>query len=122
VTFVDTDFVRIIEKELPESFGGKSTDYQLLEEEDAQGFTHLNLLVSPRVGKLNEGQVLEKFMTLLRRGEASPESWAQSGVEMWRQSHMVRIKRDHPVSTASGKILPFQLSKLKKQVAELAAR
>jgi len=122
VTFVDTDFVRIIEKELPEAFGGRSTDYQLLEEEDAQGFTHLNLLVSPRVGKLNEGQVLEKFMTFLRRGEASPESWAQSGVEMWRQSHMVRIKRDHPVSTASGKILPFQLSKPKKQPAELAAR
>lgn len=122
VTFVDTDFVRIIEKELPEAFGGKSTDYQLLEEEDSQGFTHLNLLVSPRVGKLNEGQVLEKFMTLLRRGEASPESWAQSGVEMWRQSHMVRIKRDHPVSTASGKILPFQLSKLKKQPAEVVAR
>jgi hypothetical protein len=122
VTFVDTDFVRIIEKELPETFGGKSTDYQLLEEEDSQGFTHLNLLVSPRIGKLNEGQVLEKFMTLLRRGEASPESWAQSGVEMWRQSHMVRIKRDHPVSTASGKILPFQLSKPKKQPAELAVR
>ncbi len=122
VTFVDTDFVRIIEKELPEAFGGKSTDYQLIEEEDSEGFTRLNLLVSPRVGKLNEGQVLEKFMTLLRRGEASPESWAQSGVEMWRQSHTVRIKRDYPVSTASGKILPFQLSKPKKQPAEVAAR
>ncbi len=111
VTFVDTDFVRIIEKELPEIFGGKSTDYQLIEEEDSKGFTHLQLLVSPRVGDVNEGEVLGKFMTLLKHGEASPESWAQSGVEMWRQSSMVRIRREYPVSTASGKILPFQLRK-----------
>ena len=79
VTFVDTDFVRIIEKELPDIFGGKSTDYQVVEEEDAKGLTHLRLLVSPRVGKVNEGEVVEKFMMLLKRGEASPESWAQSG-------------------------------------------
>ena len=109
VTFVDTDFVRILERELPQAFGGRSTDYQLMEEEDEQGFTRLHLLVSPRVGNLNEGAVLEKFMTLLRRSEASPESWAQSGVEMWRQSGMLRIRRDEPVSTSSGKILPFHL-------------
>ena len=119
VTFVDTDFVQIIEKELPESFGGKSTDYQLIEEEDSKGFTHLRLLVSPRVGKVNEAAVLEKFMVLLRRGEASPESWAQSGVEMWRQSGMVRIHRDYPLSTASGKILPFHLRKPGKQPSNI---
>ena len=111
VTFVDTDFVRIIERELPHTFGGKSTDYQLIEEEDSQGLTHLQLLVSPRVGEVKEDEVLEKFMTLLKRGEASPESWAQSGTEMWRQSGMVRIRRDFPICTASGKILPFQLRK-----------
>jgi len=122
VTFVDTDFVRIIEKELPESFGGKSTDYQLVEEEDSRGFTHLQLLVSPRVGQVNEGQVLDKFMMLLKRGEASPESWAQSGTEMWRQSNMVRIRRDFPVCTPSGKILPFQLGKRSNQHTEYAAK
>ncbi|MGA7513099.1 MAG: hypothetical protein WBW46_09400 [Candidatus Sulfotelmatobacter sp.] len=122
VTFVDTDFVRIIEKELPEMFGGKSTDYQLIEEEDTKGFTHLQLLVSPRVGKVNEGEVVEKFMMLLKRGEASPESWAQSGVVMWRQSGMVRIRRDFPVCTASGKILPFQLGKRSQQRMEYATK
>jgi len=111
VTFVDTDFVRILEKELPERFGGKSTDYQLIEEEDSKGFTHLQLLVSPRVGRVNENDVLNKFMMLLKRGESSPESWAQSGSEMWQQSGMVQIKRGSPLSTASGKILPFHLHK-----------
>lgn len=109
VTFVDTDFVRILERELPQAFGGRSTDYQLMEEEDERGFTRLHLLVSPRVGKLNEAAVLETFMALLRRSEASPESWAQSGVEMWRQSGVLRIRRDEPFSTVSGKVLPFHL-------------
>jgi hypothetical protein len=109
VTFVDTDFVRILEYELPATFGGQSTDYQLLEEEDAQGLTRLQLLVSPRVGPLDERAVIEKFMRLLRTSEASPESWAQSGVEMWRQAGMVSVRRQEPLATSSGKILPFFL-------------
>jgi len=63
------------------------------------------------VGKIDEVKVLDKFMTLLRSSEHSPESWAQSGVEMWRQAGMVRIRRDYPESTKSGKILPFHLKK-----------
>lgn len=122
VTFVDTDLVRIIEKELPETFGGRSTDYQLVEEEDAKGLTRLRLLVSPRVGRVNEGEVLDRFLLLLRRGEASPESWAQSGVEMWRQSNMVRITRNDPICTSSGKILPFHLERPKSQLTTLAAK
>ena len=116
VTFVDTDFIRIIERELPETFGGKSTDYQLVEEEDAKGLPHLRLLVSPRVGNVDESEVLSTFMVLLKRAEDSPESWAQSGTEMWNQSGMVRIKRDFPIPTASGKILPFYLSKSAKKL------
>ena len=120
VTFIDTDLVRIIEKELPEAFGGRSTDYQLVEEEDAGGINHLHLLVSPRVGDVNEQAIVEKFMVLLRRGEDSPESWAQSGVEMWRQSGMVRVKRGDPVTTRSGKILPFFLRKRNIEAAPAA--
>ena len=111
VTFVDTDLVRIIERELPACFGGKSTDYQLVEEEDAGGITRLQLLVSPHVGEVNEQEVIEKFMTLLRHSDASPESWAQSGVEMWRQSGILHVKRDDPVTTRTGKVFPFYLRK-----------
>jgi hypothetical protein len=118
VTFVDTDFIRIIEKKLPERFGGRSTDYQLVEEEDGRGFTHLSLVISPRVGQIDEGEVLRRFMGLLKQGEDSPESWAQSGTEMWKQSGMVRVVRDFPISTASGKILPFHLSKARASVGQ----
>ena len=111
VTFVDLDVAQIIEKDLPDTFGGRSTDYQLVEEEEADGFTHLHLLVSPRLDKIDEIKILDKFMTLLRTSEHNPE-WAQSGVEMWRQAGMVQVKRDHPISTRGGKILPFHLKKI----------
>jgi len=111
VTFVDMDFVRIIERDLPEIFGGKSSDYQLVEEEDAKGFTRLYLMVSPRLGEISEPALVDKFMSLLRHGDLSDEYWAQSGVEMWRQAGMVSVKRDYPVPTRSGKILPFHLKR-----------
>lgn len=117
VTFVDTDFVRIIERELPACFGGKSTDYQLVEEEDAGGITRLQLFVSPRVGEVNEQEVVDKFMNLLRHSDASPESWAQSGVEMWRQSGILHVKRDEPVATKAGKVFPFYLRRRNAEAA-----
>ncbi|KMQ52622.1 hypothetical protein CHISP_0391 [Chitinispirillum alkaliphilum] len=109
VTFVDSDLISIIEKSLPKRFGGDSTDYQLLEEEDQKGLTRLRLVVSPRLGILDEASVERFFVDLLKNSENSPESWAQSGTEMWNQARMVRVRRDYPVSTASGKVLPFHL-------------
>ena len=111
VTFVDTDFIRIMERELPERFGGRSTDYQLVENENGRGLTQLQLLVSPRLGTLNEVAVLNHFMGSLKKAEDSPESWSQAGTEMWKQSEMVKVVRKDPLTTASGKILPFHLLK-----------
>jgi hypothetical protein len=107
VTFVDTDFVWILEKKLPEIFGGRSTDFQVVEEEDSNGIPQLQLLVSPRVGNVNEREVVNTFVKLLRRAE--DRGWAQSGTEMWQQSGIVRMVRDFPMPTASGKIMPFHL-------------
>jgi len=118
VTFVDTDFIRIVERDLPERFGGRSTDYQLVEKEDSRGFTHLQLLVSPRVGEIQETEVLDRFLSLLRRAEASPDSWSQSGTEMWKQSNMLQIVREFPFPTVSGKIMPFFVSKPKSVPSE----
>ncbi|MFP4014258.1 MAG: hypothetical protein ACLFVQ_09255 [Chitinispirillaceae bacterium] len=109
VTFVDTDFIHIIEKQLPERFGGQSTDFQLVEEEDEKGFNRMRLLVSPRLGAIDENAIVSSFIEMLKKSENSPESWAQSGSVMWDQARVIRIKRDYPVSTPSGKILPFHL-------------
>ena len=48
VTLVGSEMLRILEEVLPSRFGGSPLDYQLLEEEDEQGFTRLHLLVSPK--------------------------------------------------------------------------
>jgi hypothetical protein len=109
VTFVDTDFIRIIEKELPQRFGGSSTDYQLVEEEDEKGLNRLRLIINPDLGVIDENLISSTFISLLRNSENSPESWAQSGSVMWDQARMVRVKRDYPIPTRSGKILPFHL-------------
>jgi phenylacetate-coenzyme A ligase PaaK-like adenylate-forming protein len=111
VTFVDTDFINIIENELPRRFGGQSTDYQLVEDEDTHGLTRLRLLISPRVGTVDEQKVVEAFIQLLKMGECSPESWAQSGSDIWAQARTLRIKREYPIPTRSGKILPFHIIK-----------
>jgi len=112
VTFVNTDFVWIIEKKLPEMFGGKSTDYQLVEEESQNGIPHLRLLVSPRVGSVDKTEVADTFLRFLRGAEA--QSWGEAGTEMWSQSGTIRVIRDVPIPTASGKILPFYLLKPQK--------
>lgn len=105
VTFVNTDFVWIIESKLPEAFGGKSTDYQLVEGESRNGIPHLRLLISPRVGAIDESEVVRTFLRLLQHAE--DRLWAQSGTQMWTQSGMIQVIREVPRPTASGKILPF---------------
>jgi hypothetical protein len=111
VTFVDTDFIRIIEEILPNKFGGQSTDYQLIEEEDPNGLTYLNLLISPGLKISDERAVVDTFVRCLKKSEDSPESWAQSGSEMWNQAGTIRIKREYPIPTKRAKILPFHILK-----------
>ena len=71
----------------------------------------LRLLVSPRLGPLEEEGIVRAFIELLRHSEQSPESWAQSGSVMWKQAGTVRVSREYPMPTRSGKILPFHLVK-----------
>jgi hypothetical protein len=111
VTFVDTDFMQIIEKDLPQKYGGQSTDYQLIEEEDNRGLTSLKLLISPRLKEVDEKAVASTFIDLLKKGEKSPESWSQSGSEMWSQAGTINVKKEYPIPTRSGKILPFYMMK-----------
>lgn len=111
VTFVDTDFIRIIEEILPGKFGGESTDYQVIEEEDGRGMTTINLLISPRVGSVDEQSVVKTFIEMLAKAEDSPESWSASGSRMWQQAGIIKVKREYPIPTKRAKILPFHILK-----------
>jgi hypothetical protein len=99
-TVLGTNCVHLIEELLPERFGGRSVDYQLLEVEDEQHLTRLQLLVSPRVGPLDEEAVLEAFSSAL-------EAQERGGIPMWRTAATIQVVRQDPVHTVGGKLFPF---------------
>jgi hypothetical protein len=107
MTFVKSDLLRVIEDVIPSQFGGTPADYQVVEEEDADGITRLNLLVSPRVGAVDEEKLRSTFLSELSRDKGPSTSTAAT----WEKAKTVRIKRTDPMSTKAGKILPFHLLK-----------
>ena len=108
MTIIGSDFVRILEEVLPQKYGGASTDYQLLEEEDSQGQTHLNLIVNPNVGGIDERQLIDTVLEELRRSAHGGK--LASG--FWSQVNTLRIKRMHPISS-SGKVQTLHLMRKK---------
>jgi len=101
-TVLGTDCIRILEEVLPQEFGGRSIDYQLLEAEDEDHLTRLFLVIHPDVGPVNERDVLRRFTHELRRTE--PRNVLSA---LWLQADTIRVVRREPVPTARGKLLPF---------------
>ncbi len=105
MTVVGTDLVRIIEEVLPAKFGGASTDYQMVEEEDEQGHTKMSLLVSPEVGEIDEAELTQTLLAELGKGKDLQRMMAY----FWSQAGTLRVKRMRPVTTARGKLLPLHI-------------
>lgn len=106
MTIVGTDLVRILEEVLPAKYGGAATDYQLLEEEDSQGQTHLSLIVSPTVGVVDDNDAIATVLCELRRAPYPGKLTA--GV--WAQAKLLRVKRMYPISKM-GKVMTLHLAK-----------
>jgi len=107
MTFIASDLVRILEEVLPVSFGGSTTDYQIIEEEDEAGHTRLSLLVSPEVRLVNEDEIVKTFLAELSKGTAGKRMMTN----VWSQAKILRVKRMHPIVTARGKFLPLHIIK-----------
>jgi hypothetical protein len=105
MTFARTDLLRIVEKVLPERFGGTPGDYQLVEEEDEEGILRMLLLASPSLGSLDEGALRAALLGELAR-DGGPQ---KLGALAWESVDTVRVRRQDPVVTGAGKILPFHL-------------
>ena len=108
MTFVQTNLLWILEEVLPARFGGTSADYQVLEEEE-EGILRLSLTVSPTIGPVDEARVRETLLDELGKDGA----FARMGARMWRRAETVRVRRQWPVATRAGKILPFHLRERK---------
>ena len=106
MTIVGTDMVRILEEVLPAKYGGAATDYQLLEEEDSQGRTRLSLIINPRVGEVDEEEVINTVLAELQR---VPHP-GQLTAGVWAQMKLLRVKRMPPIPRV-GKVWTLQLMK-----------
>jgi hypothetical protein len=106
MTFVGTDLLRLIEEVLPQRFGGGSTDYQIIEEEDVNGQTHMSILVSPHVGSIAEKDVISTVLAELGRGKDTNRMMA----DVWAQAGTLRIKRQQPIANNRGKLLPLHIN------------
>ena len=68
MTFLDTDLIRVLEEVLPARFGGAPTDYQLVEEEAADGRPRLRLLVHPARRPGRSGTLVDAFLSAIGAG------------------------------------------------------
>jgi hypothetical protein len=105
---LDTDLLRVLEEVLPARFGGHPTDYQLVERlDDDRGRPEVRLVVSPSVGPLDTALVGDVFLDSI---------WGGSGADrvlelQWRAGSVLRVVRETPQRTASGKILHLHLER-----------
>lgn len=105
VSLVGSDAIRVLEESLPTRFGGSPLDYQLAEEEDAQGRTSVCLLVAPLIDLPSEQQVKDFFFQALESDNvANPFAAGQ-----WKKGDIFKIKRQAPQWVGRGKLLPLHV-------------
>jgi hypothetical protein len=107
MTFIGTDLVRIIEEVLPAKFGGTSTDYQMLEDEDERGYTRMSVLASPELGAIDEAELVKTILAELGKRSSNQRMMA----DVWAQAKTLRVQRKQPLTTARGKLMPLHIKK-----------
>jgi hypothetical protein len=98
--FCGSRLYSLVEEVLPSRFGGESMDYQLVEEEDEQGFTRLSVVVHPRLGSIDEKAVLGCVEETLHGMDATQAT-------VWQEAGTVRVRRASPMLTKTGKFMPL---------------
>lgn len=106
MTFVGSDVTALLDQTLPARFGGAPTDYQLVEEEEG-GIPRISILISPRVGEVDESEVIATALSALAEGPA----YKQMMASVWQTGDTLKVVRREPHPTATAKILPLHILK-----------
>ena len=104
MTFMGSDLLTLVEETLPSRFGGHPTDYQFVEEEEG-GLAKVSIFVSPRVGNVNEAQLVATVLEALRSRSGLNEKM----VRMWQKGQTLQVVRREPYATSTAKILPLHV-------------
>ncbi|MDO8283302.1 MAG: hypothetical protein Q7U10_11895 [Thermodesulfovibrionia bacterium] len=107
VTLVGSDMIHILEEVLPGRFGGSPLDYQLIEEEDRDGFTRVILIISPKVKINDEDEVIDAVLGFMKKSSLM----ADSARSIWSQAHTLRVRREEPRWTERGKLMSLRVEK-----------
>jgi hypothetical protein len=110
MNFIGADLIRLVEEVLPATFGGNPTDYQLLEEEEG-GLPKVTLLVSPRIGPVDESALTEAALNFLGSAPGSAMDYS----DRWREGETLRVRREEPVATGASKILALHTTRKKAE-------
>jgi len=101
MTLLDADVIRVLEEELPARFGGGPIDYQLVEDEGPDGAARVRLLIHPRVGPLDEREVVDLVLGTIGRGSGAARVLALN----WRNAGILQAERRVPLAPSNGKVL-----------------
>jgi hypothetical protein len=105
LNFLGDDLVTLVDETLPERFGGGPTDYQLVEE-DADGRPRLGIVVSRRVGDVDESALIDAVLAAV---ESNPSN--RDLAALWRAEGTLRVRRREPYETSSAKLLPLHVAR-----------
>jgi hypothetical protein len=104
VNFIGETLIALVEHALPSRFGGSATDYQLVEQE-RDGMTRVLILVSPRVGTVDDTDVLRETLAFLEQAGRAEKGMAAA----WRASDTLEVVRAEPRVTRAAKVLPLHV-------------
>jgi phenylacetate-coenzyme A ligase PaaK-like adenylate-forming protein len=105
VTFLGGELIGLLEEVLPGRFGGDVGDYQLAEDEE-EGVSRINVIVSPSVGEVDESAVVETVLeTLTAKGFGERRRMQ----EIWRNADVLRVVRREPLRNGRAKVLPLHI-------------
>ncbi|NNC64292.1 MAG: hypothetical protein HKN84_05875 [Gammaproteobacteria bacterium] len=108
MNFLGSGLIQLVEEVLPEHFGGYPTDYQFVEVEE-DGLPKVELVVSPRVGKVSESDIVTVVLQYLDRIHGQAGHYG----DPWREAKTLRVTRQEPYATGSSKVLALHVPQLK---------
>jgi hypothetical protein len=103
VTFWVSDVHDVLETAIPRRLGGAPGDYQLVEYDSAEGLPVYSLVAHPRLATISEQGLIDLFLAEL----AQRKPYYGFMTSIWAREKVLHVRRQAPIATARGKILPF---------------